>query len=98
MIGLGRIDHQHGRAVPGYWIAPEHRPNGYATEASELLFDHGVSHERLHGIEASVYEHSPASTKVLEKVGFTEEGVPRDQQFVDGAYRDVGQYGPLDRE
>jgi len=80
VVGLERIDHQHGRAVLGYWIAPEHRGNGYATEASELLVDHGVSHERLHGIEASVYEHNPTSARVLEKVGFTGERVLRDQQ------------------
>jgi RimJ/RimL family protein N-acetyltransferase len=98
VVGLTGIDRQHGHAVLGYWIAPEHWNRGYATDAATLLVGYGFDHLRLHRVEADVYEHNPASARVLEMAGFGREGVLRDRHYADGDYRDVYRYAVLEDE
>lgn len=97
-VSLGPIDRERTKANLGYWIAPEAQGDGYATEAVELVVDYAFDELRLHKVYAKVFDFNPASMRVLEKAGFTEEGVHRDAAFIDGAYRDDHQYGILEDE
>lgn len=81
-----------------YWITPDEWGNGYATAAGGLLVDHGFDELGLHRIEASAFESNDASRRVLEKLGFTQEGVARKEALVDGAWMDKIQYGLLGDE
>lgn len=71
-----RIDTMTATAVLGYWLAPAGRGSGVATRTGRVLcnalFEAGV--ER---IEAIVAVGNPASSAVLERLGFTLEGVMR---------------------
>lgn len=53
---------------------------------------------RLHKVTARVFAFNEASQRLLETVGFTEEGVQREQVFIDGEYQDTHWYGLLARE
>lgn len=81
-----------------YWIAPDEWGNGYATAAGGLLVGHGFDELGLHRIKASVFDSNDASKRVLEKLGFTREGVARKEAFVDGSWTDKIQYGLLSDE
>lgn len=94
-VGFNAIDDRFGHAEVGFWITPERRGHGYATDATALLVGYGFDHLALHKVYAHVYDFNDASKRVLEKVGFVEEGVHREEAFVDGAYRDVHRYGLL---
>lgn len=87
-----------GTVEIGYMIAPEQWDNGYATEAVELACGYVFRERRLNRVYATVYETNPASARVLEKVGFEQEGTLRKHAFVDGEYVDVLQYGLLAEE
>lgn len=82
----------------GYWLAPEYHRQGYGSEAAELLVEHGFEQRACHRIEARVFGFNEASQGLLERLGFTREGVSREAHFVDGAYRDVYWYGLLAEE
>jgi RimJ/RimL family protein N-acetyltransferase len=87
-----------GTAEVGYSIAPSHWDNGYATDALRQLCGYAFEERRLHKVVARSYETNPASSRVLEKVGFEQEGVLRREAFVQGEYVDLHRYGLLAEE
>jgi len=97
VVGLG-VDAVTGLGELGYWISSTEWGNGYATAAVRLVSAYAFDHCRLHKVAADVYDHNPASARVLEKVGFEREGTHRQEAYVDGAYRDVLRYGLLKDE
>ncbi|QSX01062.1 GNAT family N-acetyltransferase [Haloterrigena alkaliphila] len=97
-IGFNSIEWEPQRAEIGYWIAPEHHRHGYGTDATERVVRYGFDQLGLHKIEARVFEFNAASRRLLESVGFTEEGVHRDEVFIDGEYQDTYWYGLLEDE
>ena len=81
VIGAMRIWDENSRAVEakeiGYMISPAYRRNGYAYEALTALFH--ILQRELH-IElllAGVLPESIASTSLLKKLGFCQEGLRR---------------------
>lgn len=97
-IGLNQLNETWGLAELGYMIAPQAQGNGYATDAARRLARYGFEDRRLEKILANVYETNPASQRVLEKVGFEQEGVLREQAYVRGERLDVIRYGLLAHE
>lgn len=98
VVELDPIDRETGTADVAYWLRPEFRRNGYAREALELVVDYAFSQLRLHRVNAAVYDFNERSMELLEAVGFTAEGVQRENAFVDGAYRDTHYFGVLEDE
>ncbi len=74
-----RIDTQHKRAELGYIMWKPHRGKGYATEAATRLIDYGFEELKLEKIFAAWFSVNPASGRVLQKAGMTDEGVQRSQ-------------------
>lgn len=81
-----------------YWITPCEWENGYATSASELLLTYAFDELGLHRIEATTFVSNEASKRVLEKLGFTEEGIARKAVHVEGEWIDKLQFGLLETE
>jgi len=82
----------HGRGELGYWVADGHRGEGHATAAARLLVEYAVAEQRLRKLTARVFEGNEASERVLEKVGFEEEGLLRDHYYIDGEWLDATLY------
>lgn len=98
-IVMFRIQQPAARAELACWIAPEEHGNGYATEATRLLLQYAFEERRMHRIFARAIASNTASRTVLEeKVGMIEEGVQRDEKYVDGQYEDVYVYRLLEDE
>jgi ribosomal-protein-alanine N-acetyltransferase len=73
----------------GYWVAEEHWGRGIATEAAGALVRHVFDAFPVERLQARVFTGNDASCRVLEKLGFTREGVLRSGAFVKGRFRDV---------
>lgn len=86
------------RGELAYWVTPSEWGNGYATTASRLLLDHAFTQLGLHRIEASVVASNHASRRVLEKLGFQEEGTARAAARIEGAWIDTLRFGLLESE
>lgn len=72
-------------ATLGYWLGEPFWGKGYATRALKLYSDYLFSNfEEIHRLEAAVYEHNPASGRVLEKAGFTKESTRKEAIFKKG--------------
>lgn len=84
-----------GVAEVGVMVSPDHWNEGYATEAIDLLCGYAFEERRLNKIYATIYAVNPAAGRVLEKVGFQEEGLLRQEGFLDGEHIDLHRYGLL---
>lgn len=72
----------------GYWVDHAHAGRGVVPVAVALALDHCFGPVGLHRVEANVRPENAASLRVVEKVGFREEGLHRDLLFIDGGWRD----------
>ncbi|KAB1187835.1 MULTISPECIES: GNAT family N-acetyltransferase [Haloferax] len=97
-IGLKPPNVVNGAVEVGYIVAPDHWGNGYATDALRTICGYAFGERRLNKVYANAYETNPGSVRVLEKAGFQQEGVHREQGFVDGEHVDVLRYGLLSEE
>jgi RimJ/RimL family protein N-acetyltransferase len=95
IISLKPPNEVWGVVEVGYMITPEQWGNGYATDALATLCGYAFNERRLNKVYATCYATNPASKRVLEKVGFTEEGLLRKEGFGGGEHVDLHRYGLL---
>ena len=96
-VTLGNIRHGVARSGHiGYWIGEKHAGKGYMLEALRLLADHAFGTMRLHRIEAACIPTNRRSVRVLEKAGFTREGLLRSYLKIDGNWQDHYLYALID--
>jgi RimJ/RimL family protein N-acetyltransferase len=81
--------------VLGIGLLPEARGHGYGTQAHRLVVRYLFAHTTVHRIEAATEVGNVAEQKVLEKTGFTREGVMRGIRWRGGAWRDEVLYSIL---
>jgi len=98
VTSLHRVDWMRRSAGIGYWIRRSRFGNGFATEACEAVLGHAFDALRINRVEALVALANKPSQRVVEKLGFTREGVSRDAELIDGEFLDHYQYSLLDRD
>lgn len=97
-VSLKNISHSMGYAEIGYGIAESHHRRGLATAAVRLLVDKIFAETPLRRLIAFVHDQNQASCRVLEKLGFQEEGLLREHYMINGEPKDEVIYGLLRRE
>lgn len=94
-IGFNAWSPKHKRAEIGYEIQPAQWRKGYALEAVHKVITYGFDIMGLTRIGAVVFIENTASSKLLEKVGFKNEGVLRNYMYQDGKSYDTYVYSIL---
>ena len=99
MIGGIGLLHQYGKEahkdVIGYWLATPFRGRGLMTEVVRHFVDFCFDQRGYLRIEAQVFEHNPASARLLEKVGFEKEGMQKKGICKNGEYFNVLLYAKI---
>lgn len=72
----------------GYWIDETYAGRNLTPSAVAMAIDHCFFVVGLHRVEASIRPENQASRRVVEKLGFREEGLRRRYLHIDGAWRD----------
>jgi ribosomal-protein-alanine N-acetyltransferase len=75
-------------AQVGYWVDKSVAGRGVMPAAVALAVDHCFFNVGLHRLEANIRPENSASRRVVEKLGFREEGVRQRHLHIDGAWRD----------
>lgn len=84
-IGLVPGTDVHARSAHvGYWLGEAYWGRGIATAAVRAVAALALGRLGYLRLEAPVFEWNPASMRVLEKCGFTREGVMRKSVIKDG--------------
>lgn len=76
----------------GYWVDSRVSGRGVTPTALALVVDHCLGAAGLHRVEANVRPDNAASRRVVEKLGFREEGLHLRYLYIDGAWRDHVSY------
>ena len=72
----------------GYWLGEEYWNRGIVTEAVQAVTGYAFESLGMSRVHAEVFEWNHASMRVLEKAGFTREGVSKSSAFKDRALID----------
>jgi [ribosomal protein S5]-alanine N-acetyltransferase len=75
-------------ACLGYWIGEPHQGKGYMTEAVRAVSTFVFTELKLHRLEAACLPHNTPSISVLERAGFTAEGLARRYLKINGQWQD----------
>jgi ribosomal-protein-alanine N-acetyltransferase len=75
-------------AQVGYWIDEAYAGRGIIPTALAMALDQCFFGIGLHRIEATIRPENQASRRVVEKLGFREEGLRRRSLHIDGAWHD----------
>lgn len=72
----------------GYWAGVMHAGKGYITAGVRAIVRYAFDDLELHRVEAACQPENIASRRVLEKAGFTQEGVASAYLRINGGWRD----------
>ena len=72
----------------GYWVDVRHAGRGLVPEAVAMAVDHCFGALGLHRIEVNIRPENAPSLRVVEKLGFRDEGLRKDYLHIDGQWAD----------
>jgi [ribosomal protein S5]-alanine N-acetyltransferase len=78
---LWKLDAKHHRAELGYILSPEWWGKGIIPEVASAVLAYGFNQMGLHSAEAQIAPANNASRRVLEKLGFVQEGYFRENFY-----------------
>ena len=87
--GFFDIDKSNCCAEISYCLKKEFREQGIMTEAVGAMLKFGFEDYQLNRIVAKVMKGNAGSVKVLQKLGFVQEGLLRESLYKNGQYHDL---------
>ena len=97
-VCLKRIRWINHKAEISLFITGQEQGKGYGLAALQAIMDFGFNRLNLYRLEGEVIDGNTPSMKLMNKLGFVEEGRLREAKFVNGKYFDLLRYGILRRE
>jgi ribosomal-protein-alanine N-acetyltransferase len=76
----------------GYWVDEQVAGRGVMPTSVALVCDHAWFTMKLHRIEVNIRPENVASRRVVDKLGFRDEGIRPSYLHIDGAWRDHVSY------
>jgi len=86
------------RAILGYDLARAHWRQGIMREALQAVIRFGFEAMALNRIEALIFLENAASRRLLTRLGFQEEGVLREYEYLKGCFVDMMMYSLLKKD
>ena len=94
-IGLWRIEKENYRAELGYMLEPALQGKGIMYEALQKVVEYGFNELKLHSLEAQLDPRNTASSALLKKAGFVQEGYFKENYYHNGQFGDTAVYSLL---
>ncbi len=82
----------------GYWTRSDHTGQGIASEATARLVQVGFDELKMHRIVFRIAVGNRSSERVAEKLGFTREGILREELKIRNSWLDHTVFSLLDHE
>lgn len=87
-IGFWRLEKEHFRGEIGYLLHPAQQGKGLMKEALAAVLHYGFAEMKLHSVEAITAPENTSSRKLLEALGFVQEGQLRENYYYNGEFLD----------
>ena len=98
VFGIKFSNIKYNKAEVWFKINPKFWNQGYATEALNYFLDQCFNSHKLHRVEAGCARNNLGSKRVLEKCGFTQEGIQRKNLPLKSGWSDNYEFGMLEEE
>ncbi|MBM7540262.1 GNAT family N-acetyltransferase [Amphibacillus cookii] len=98
LVGFNKINWSNKRAEFGYWIGEAFVRKGIMTKAVRAIIDYGFAELDLNRIDIRAAFFNKASRGVAEKLGFVQEGVIREAEWLHDHFVDHVVYGLLKQD
>ncbi|WP_172840574.1 GNAT family N-acetyltransferase [Virgibacillus phasianinus] len=96
--GFLNMHSKHHRAEVGYGLGKDYWGKGIASEALAAVVAYGYQQLQLERIEALIEPANLSSQKLVEKHGFTREGLLRHYEYTRGKFDDLYIYSIIRHE
>src|SRR5262249_54276238 len=97
-VGAHWVSQPNGTMEMGYSIAEPYWGRGLVVEAAQAVMRHVFTEYAVERLQSRVFVGNDASERVLQKLGFTREGVLRSLVFRRGQWWDIAMYSMLRAE
>jgi len=98
VIGYHSIDWMNRSTTLGYWLGKEFQGRGLATVACRALVDHAFEELGLNRVVISCATENRNSCAIPERLGFRQEGVQRQAEWLNDHFVDHAVYAALASE
>ena len=98
MVGFHGIDWSNKKASIGYWLAKNFQGNGIMTTAVKGLIDQAFQEYELNRVEIQCGVENKKSRAIPERIGFKQDGIIRDAEYLYDHFHDTILYSLLARE
>lgn len=98
VIGFNTLDFRNNIGYIGYWLAESFQGKGIMTKSVEALISYGFLELSLNRIDIRVASKNTRSRAIAERLGFINEGVIRQAEWLYDHYVDHIIYGMLKEE
>jgi ribosomal-protein-alanine N-acetyltransferase len=98
-LSLGHVRRGVSQAATlGYWMGEPYAGKGYMSRAVRAVLAYAFEKQGLHRIEAACLPNNEPSKRLLERLGFTQEGYARAYLNINGQWRDHLLFALLDMD
>jgi len=97
-LGMHQWDQRLKKAQIGYWLAKAEEGKGILSECAGVFIAYLFEHLQLNKVELQYLPGNIRSGAVAKRLGFTIEGVLRDNVLMNGAFHDLVTTGLLRKE
>jgi ribosomal-protein-serine acetyltransferase len=97
-IALHTIDRNNRNTSVGYWLNAGHEGRGIMTQACRAIVSEGFRRYGLHRIEIRCATGNSKSGGIPQRLGFAEEGILREAEWLYDHWVDLRVFSILERE
>jgi ribosomal-protein-serine acetyltransferase len=94
-IGYNTINWQDKKTELGYWLGTAFQGRGLMTRACRALIDHAFAEFKLNRVEILCGVDNVRSRAIPERLGFQQEGLVRQAEWIHDHFHDLVIYGML---
>ncbi len=98
VIGLHGINWRDRQTMIGYWLGSEYQGKGIVTEACEALLKYAFEILGLNRVVIRAAEGNDKSIAVAKRLGFSREGLLRENEWLYDHYQDMFVYAMLAKD
>lgn len=97
-IGYNYLDWNDRRTEIGYWLGASFQGKGLVTKACRVLINHAFNELKLNRVEMRCGVENKKSRRLPERLGFREEGILREAEWLHDHFIDLVIYAMLASE
>ncbi|MFC0270526.1 GNAT family N-acetyltransferase [Metabacillus herbersteinensis] len=95
IAGYNAIDWSNKIAYIGYWLGETYQGKGIMTKVAEALTEYAINQLELNRVDIRVAVENKKSWSIPERLGFVEEGLIREAEWLYDHHVDHAVYGML---